>query len=319
MNKGTATNIELIKFQKIKFHFHTEKDININAWPGAALRNKFLYACSLVDSGNGKSLFRLFKECPLDNSHPLFNRFSRGFPKPFLIDCRNISSNQSGKSFKIDAYQPYDITLVLLGSHTALTERYVKAANLFMKRGLENNNNPLLLDSMETGNEENTQILHQEERKSTREIEININTPLSIIQTIKEKKYTLHSYQDKMNGFPSFYQIIRSLLYRAVTLDMLYGKKDLLNQNQLDRIVESEAADATRAVLYDADIKNYNIISTKKQHARHVYKMDGYVGNMTFGNVNSKYISLLKWGENIGVGNDISFGLGLYTSKEKKT
>ena len=31
------------------------------------------------------------------------------------------------------------------------------------------------------------------------------------------------SYQHKMNGFPSFYQIVRSMTYRWASLSMLYG------------------------------------------------------------------------------------------------
>ena len=52
------------------------------------------------------------------------------------------------------------------------------------------------------------------------------HTPTSLYQ-VKEKVQPEFSYQHEMNGFPSFYQLVRSMVYRWVALSMLYGTDPL--------------------------------------------------------------------------------------------
>lgn len=315
MTTTHETTINLLKFQKIKFRFAPEHDIRINAWPGAVIRNKFLYACSKVETDGGKSLFQRFKDCPLPADHPLFRRFSSGFPKPFLIDCRPLSAGQSGKSCSLRAGKAYEVEVVLLGSHTGLTNPYIQSMQLCLDRGWEHNGYPLQLLATEVATIDNLSYPPTATPVSDTgmRVSLRLDTPLSLLSARRQEKNTPRSFQDKMNGFPSFYQIIRSLLFRALTLDLLYGECQPIDQDRLDEIVEREAAEATLALLERADVRNYHVISTRKAHAESVYRMSGYVGNLVFENVHPKYVPLLQWGGNAGVGNDISFGLGLYT------
>lgn len=40
--------------------------------------------------------------------------------------------------------------------------------------------------------------------------------------------------------------------------------------------------------------------------------MNGYCGELVFGNVESRYYPVLEFASSLGVGNDISYGLGMY-------
>lgn len=67
--------------------------------------------------------------------------------------------------------------------------------------------------------------------------------------------------------------------------------------------------------LIEAKIKKYSIISTRKKNTNFVYKMSGFIGSLTFSNIDTKYIPILRLGEIVGIGNKISYSLGMYKIK----
>lgn len=67
-------------------------------------------------------------------------------------------------------------------------------------------------------------------------------TPVSLVSRNRKTKSS-QGYQSRMNQFPSFYQFMRSVVYRLITLNMLYINADAVaSAEEIDDFV-SEAAD----------------------------------------------------------------------------
>lgn len=320
-------DIRFPKILKVEVFFSPKADIDTNAWVGAIFRNGFLYATSLVQTGQGNSLFDAICQCPLDSRHPLHKHYTGGFPKPFVIDCRTISKGQTGKRFRIKAGRIYSFSLNIFGEHCVYKDSYIDAVRIFVERGIGTPKVPMTLLDVKSAVYDFTTLsdfrcfMNSEEGESGATLSSNPEesevcftflTPVSLVQPAVSR-YSEKAFQDKMNGFPSFYQIVRSLFYRLVSLEILYGKeKPDCGMDEIDEYVNSNLGASVRAVLTDARISKYLVISTRKKDAGFVYKMSGYIGSLSFSNVSSEYLPLLEWGEFAGVGNDISYGLGLY-------
>lgn len=326
-------DIRFPKILKVEVFFSPKADIDTNAWVGAIFRNGFLYATSLVQTGLGNSLFDAICKCPLDSMHPLYKHYTGGFPKPFVIDCRTIAKGQTGKRFRIKAGRIYSFSLNIFGEHCVYKDSYIDAARIFVERGIGTPKVPMTLLGINVTDHDFTTLADFSCFKQSKEDDgsvaensdtegaevcFNFLTPVSLLRS-GGAGFSEKAFQDKMNGFPSFYQIVRSLFYRLVSLEILYGKeKSDWGMDEIDEYVNSNLDASVRAVLTDARIRKYLVISTRKKDADYVYKMSGYIGSLCFSNVASEYLPLLEWGEFAGVGNDISYGLGLYKADLKK-
>lgn len=299
---------------------------------GAVFRNGFLYATSLVYVSKSLSLFDVICKCPLDSSHPLYRHYIGGFPKPFIIDCRTISKGQTGKVFRLKAGKTYNFSLHIFGTHCKYKDSYIEAVRIFLERGIGTPKVAMTFDGVKTTVPEissfsnfhcfkrlikNEGIATIDLNKKEMEVCFFFITPVSLFQH-ENINFSENAFQDKMNGFPSFYQIIRSLFYRLVSLEILYGTEmHDLSVNEIDDFINSNLGTAVRAVLTDVRIRKYSVISTRKKNTDFVYKMSGYIGSISFSNVSSMYLPLIEWGEFAGIGNDISYGLGLYRTEIK--
>lgn len=304
---------------RLEISFTSAADINMDAWCGAVLRNNFLYAASLVETDGRRSLFDIISECPLDACHPMYGHFSGGFPKPFLFDIRSLCHGQGYSSFRISAGNVYTFGLNIIGSHMRYYEYYLRAVVQAFGRGIGHPRHQLILcDVNKCGPVAGgvyCPVTGEDNRLGVADAAFTLHTPMSLCQPEKRGS-SARTYQDKMNGFPSFYQIVRSLHYRMATLNMLYGEG--LNGWDADALADFAgdcALCAGRAELQEAKICKCTMTSTRKKGIREVYKMCGYAGKMKFSGVYKTFIPLLKWGEMAGVGDDIGYGLGQYSVK----
>lgn len=322
-------------FHKLSIRFYPEKDILMDAWIGAVIRNNFLFAAEGVLTPSGASLRQKLEEFPLPEGHPYYQQLVGGFPKGYLFDC----SDMPGQKNKTRLYRNhiYTVHFVLIGVCSNYYPLIVTAFQRMFYRGfghppipshilditeyllgnvqgkrlysegcnfLESLSSPLRLTDFETGYVASVQEI---------DVELLFKTPVCLVKQRTKTNVNI-SYQDKMNGFPSFYQFMRSAAYRFMVLGMLYGDMEVEtgNKQELEQEVEFYIGASTKALLLEANIQYHTLRGTSKKGGNSVYVMGGYQGRLIFGKVDAKYIPFLQFTSFGGNGNDINFGLGTF-------
>lgn len=319
---------------KLSVRFYPEDDIRMGAWIGAVIRNNFLYAAENVYDEHGQSLRQNIDHLTLPDNHPYYRQFSGGIPKGILFDCSAIPCTEKG--FVLEKNHIYTIHLILAGSFLSYYPQVIEAVRSLFARGF---GYPMIastiIDIFETTNDKQHHILYsdncnflnppchpirladyyEEFHPTSQKMSLTLRflTPISLLHP-RTKVNKEISYQDKLNCFPSFYQFMRSTVYRLMSLNLLYGKETgIIDQQTTETELNTYIDAATETVLLQANISYKRLYSTPRKEQSSVYMMNGYQGTITWGNVDNKYIPLLSFASHLGVGNDINFGLGMFT------
>lgn len=297
-----------LRIKTIEFRFFTEEVICMRHWIGAALRNRFLYEAEFVTDKDGVSLRSKIETLPIQENHFLYKQLKDGFPKGFILDCSNIP--RYGDGFKLRANYIYNFRMILIGSFIENKELVIEAVKNMLSRGIGHPVKPMkLIDVIENDSCSLPYITTDNEMNKT-VLELNLKTPVCLMHLPKESG---NGFQNKLNNFPSFYQFMRSITYRAITLSILYsGCTDFDNRQQMDEWIEEYISLSSKAILSEANIRYEKLYCTPKVGNSNVYVMNGYTGKLSFHNVEAYFIPLLEFCINIGVGSDINFGLGTF-------
>ncbi|MCC8070345.1 MAG: CRISPR system precrRNA processing endoribonuclease RAMP protein Cas6 [Bacteroidales bacterium] len=291
--------------------------INESFWVGAAVRNRFLKAAQCIEmspESGAATLREWIDKIPLAADHPLYHHFQGGFPKCFVPDCTRISLSSRG--FSLGEGEVVRLSLVLFGPAIEFVEPFATAVRLMASDGL---GHPLVpLEVVDIHWSEYPVSLRTFAKRvieaDTTTVELRLLSPSSVtpLGTPGEE-----GYQSRMNGFPSFYQIARSLLFRASTLTLLYahGLDHITSMDQLEPLVERNMAFAQGAELLMAEIARSVCRSTPKEGRNTLYRFTGYTGRLTFGSVARQLVPLLGMGTWIGVGDNVQYGLGRYSMR----
>ncbi len=323
-----------IYYHNLTIRFYPEKDIRENAWIGSVFRNGFLYAAKEVENLQGLSLYDILSQFPLPETHPYYKQLCGGFPKGFVWDLSEIP--HSYKDFTLERGRIYTATLRLIGHLSKYTMPCCMAIERFCKRGFGHPFVPLhLMDIHETNDVKNLLLYndslgyltdmpelpcHMEtlaNKNTLTTVKLHTLSPVCLIKFRNTE--TDNGYQEKLNGFPSLYQWIRTSAYRLYYLNMLYVKDfPPIELSILNASIEKYLHMTYNANLLRADLCYCKLYSTpKKEKKGQVYSMDGYEGSMIFNNVSTDYLPLLRFMSRLGVGNDINYGLGFYKVIEK--
>jgi hypothetical protein len=144
------------------------------------------------------------------------------------------------------------------------------------------------------------------------EITIRYQTPI-ILFRLKNKTNTQLSYQDKCNRFPSFYQLVRSAFFRLQKLHAIYMEPE----KYVPELFEEEAIDAFleqagSPLLQSADVHYVMMQNTQKKEKVNEIPLAGYIGEEIYLGYFRKYVSLLRFMAELGVGNETVYGMGRY-------
>ena len=292
--------------------FRPTKDLEQKAWLGAAVRNRFLFACEKVKLYNGMSLRAAFDVCPLDEQHFLYRQYAGGFPKCFTWDVSNIKTSLRG--FRLKSEHAYTMSLLVFGTANSLITEIKEAIRHMMDLGLGSPvvaldlidiqvHEPIRLENFAT-------LCFDEPAK----IIIQTRTPLSLL---RNRDNATDGYQARLNGFPSLYQIVKSCVSRLVALNILYSESqnnwaNVDSEEKLTKLIDNYANAATSAWITSASIKHETTYSTPKQGKDCVYRLSGYIGELTFDNVDNLLLPVIKMMGLLGIGNDVSYGLGFF-------
>lgn len=324
---------------KLTIRFYLEDDIRMDAWPGAVFRNNFLYAAESILDDHGKSLRQKMDCIPLQGNHPYYKQLSGGFPKGVVFDCSALPD--TGGKLLLEKNHIYTIYLIIIGTYIDYYFQLIDALFNMFARGF---GYPMtastVLDISEATYDSQCAILYSEgcnylnkvshpirlsdyyerldssDKKAT--LSFHFLTPVSLTHSHSKVNGEI-SYQDKLNAFPSFYQFMRSVIYRLMTLNMLYGNEQtVVDKQTAEAEISAFLEAATDAFLVKANIYLKRLSGTPKKGQASVYIMSGYKGMLTWGNVDPTFIPLLRFASYLGVGNDINYGLGTFTCQLTK-
>lgn len=304
--------LDNLNIRRVKIKFEVKEKIHFSALFGAYLRNGFMFFSRQVLIGDGRSLYDVLDTVPIEKDNPLYRHLSGGFPKGFFFD---ISSNDAPYAKQRDYYLypgvEYSFDLVLIGSMAGYESHFMNALQMLCDRGVGNPMGRLYISD----------IIKEDaafsgfagcQQDGTLELRVDFFTPVCLVKNLGAK--SRNSFQDKMNGFPSFYQFVRSALYRLYTLNELYGDGGSMVEEDvnINDILDEYMAPACDAILSRASLHKTTVYNTPKKGTSRIVEFTGYTGEMEFENVNSLYYPLLKFAENFNVGNDIVYGLGSF-------
>lgn len=315
--------LKRLYYHKLNIQFYPEDDIYMPFWGGAVWRNRFLYFAEMVFDEDGVSLLEHIDSLTIGDSHPFYDQFKGGFPKGFLFDCSEFSC--PGGHLSLYRRQVYGFSLILIGKCSVWLPLFVKALRLMFMDGVgepkarlnlidieEDGSDVLCGRSWDYGAPKSPIHFTNVMSASQKTLSLHLITPVRLTNCLG-KGCSNDGHQGRLNNFPSLYQMMRSVAFRLLTLCMLYTEESVfMDWKELDDCVEEFVKDTKKAFLLSANISWEIVRSTPKKGSDKVYVMNGYCGKLVFGNVESRYYPVLEFASCLGVGNDISYGLGMY-------
>ena len=306
-------------YHRFDVKMQASKDVTLDAWPCAIIRNNLLYAAEQVRiQKTNKSLREQIDTFPLNNDHPLYKELKDGFPKGYVLTDFSHADISDRKVF-IRKDEIFTFSLLLIGRFNEYRYYFFEAIREMCERGI---GKPLtsfrLLDISENpvSPVSFSDFLQQETIEKKIEIIINFQTPV-ILYRLREKKNSQISFQNKLNRFPSFYQLVRSAFSRLQKIYALYIEPEdytstLFEETHLETYLEK----AGKPLLLSANIQHVRLLNTQKQGAKNEIPLAGYTGEQKYSGYFQKYLSLLKFMAELGVGNETVYGMGRYCIEE---
>lgn len=320
-----------LAFHRFDIRILAEQTTTFDAWPGAVLRNNLLYAAAQINiPEKGVTLFDYCnKQLPLSVSHPLYKEMENGFPPPFYLYPSTVGRGNA--SYRLGKNEVFHFSLVLIGEFSGYIPYFIEAIRYMCRRGMGVDRRPFtLIDVREISAGGEGRLLASGDEylsdylsfpmnmadfepaiaRKVATVRIVYESPVSLIK--KRKKTEKAGFQEKGNGFPSFYQLVRSAAFRMEKLTALYHSPDdiagyLASHEEVDDYVEEAA---TKVWLEAARLRQETHQSTRKEGADKRILLTGYTGEVTFNGLYSKYFPLLRCIEQLGVGEKLSYGFG---------
>lgn len=316
-----------VTFRRFDIRIQATQSTLFEAWPGAVLRNNLLFAAAQVSvPEQGMTLFEYgCRQLPLSVSHPLYREIERGFPPPFYL--YTLADRSVNGLYGLQKNEMLTFSLVLIGACSRYVSCFVQAIQYMCRRGMGVDLKPFsLIDVLEvtagdercilfSGNETASGAVARhrfrpDEQKKGTTVRVVFETPVSLIKQgrVSEKA----GYQEKSNGFPGFYQLVRSAAYRMEKLSALYHAPDdtegyIASHQEIEPYIEGAASGIW---LEEACLRRETYQSTRKEGTGKRLLFTGYTGEVTFRGNYAPYLPLLRYIEQLGVGEKLSYGFG---------
>lgn len=320
-----------IAFHRFDIRILAEQNTLFEAWPGAVLRNNLLFATAQVKiPEKGISLFEFCcRQLPLPVSHPLYKEMRQGFPPPFYLYA---SADKYGKeSYKIQKNEVLNFSFVLVGTFSSYIPYFIEAIQSMCRKGMGVDAKPFtFIDIHEVSFDGKRRLLASGKENIAGSLSYPISMPLyespgpgkgrtiriifeSPVSLMKQGKVSEKAgYQEKSNGFPSFYQLVRSAAYRVEKLAALFCMPDEIDGYVASHEgIEDNVEDAAiKMRLKDVNLRHVSFQSTRKEGTDKRIPLMGFAGEMTFTGDYTKYLALLRCIEQLGVGEKLTYGFG---------
>lgn len=321
-----------LHYYNLQIEFMAKENVTIDVWSGSVIRNNLLYAAENVKVSGVVSLLSIINTIPISENHTLYKNLAGGFPKGFALSV--LSHRLVCPEFQLKKGDVLTFSLVLFGYFANYYTEFIQAIRYMCRRGIGKPLTPFYLvrvseqsmdgQSYPVAGEDISGILplHHPISLSSympskfnsleKQIGIRYTVPVNLYNT-SIKINTQQSYQDKQNGFPGFYQLIRSSAYRIATLSALYSFPDQLHfYVSAESGIELFIQYATSVLLTSAQLQRVSLRSTAKQGNHERILFSGYTGELVFSGNFNYYVPLLLFAQYIGVGGNTVYGLGRY-------
>jgi len=108
-----------------------------------------------------------------------------------------------------------------------------------------------------------------------------------------------------------FYTLCRNVAHRLRLLQLFYGIGLFIEDNEMNSFLD----DCYKAQIVEQNLRWWELPRLQKPNNsatgnNKAYQLKGWVGKITYRNVDAKYISLLQLGSQINIGQFYAFGLG---------
>jgi hypothetical protein len=317
-------------YHRLDVRIAAVQDTRLDAWPGAIIRNNLLYAAEQIRIEEKGSLREKINQCPLNENHPLYKELVNGFPKGYVIALPDSCQPEE----KIKKGDTICFSIYLIGSLSDYYAAFIEAIQLMCKQGMGHPVVPfVLVDVCERALDGELHLLRMgatdmsqklifpisyadfqsiQAHKDETVIEIEYLTPTILFKPVNKKNKSI-SFQDKSNGFPSAYQLVRSVLYRMFKLTILYvHPNDADIAKLLMDNIEEFIDYATNLSLVSADIQKVTLKNTLKKETENKMPLSGYVGIQRYEGYFNRFLPALRFMEALGIGNEVVYGMGRY-------
>lgn len=322
-------------YHQLEIRFSPTCNIDLEHWIGSVIRNNLLYSTSLVEVGNGKTLYDIINEFPLPETHSLYRELSGGFPKGYAL-THVLMDGFSKPPLVLSKDRVGCFSISLIGGMARYHLHFIEAIKKMCSRGIGNPRVPLtLIDISEVHPFRSPNLLYthgtnaspllkmpvylvdflQKTVHDKSEVLISFTTPVNLVQNRKKKNRQL-SFQDKQNGFPSFYQFTRSVVFRMIKYAVLYGDVAHERWNEDSSLaIENWILQAAEPFLVSVGLERVSVRSTPKKEKASTILFRGYTGSMKYYGSFGSYLPVLFFAQSVGAGNDVTYGMGEYTIK----
>ncbi len=301
---GLYDNIKSLECQHIKFALKPNCEIEIDGWVGSHIRNSLLYYAEKIKIG-AKSLREILSEIPIDTTHPLYNELKGGCPRGYSIRCHSYLDERTKLQLTHD--NPIQFTIAMVGTVCKYAVEIIEAVKLLSKegfRGIQNSSFSLQILSLNSYN-------LKDFVKSSRdcdEVTIHYQSPTMLYKT--KSKSTNGSYQDKLNGFPSLYQMTLSVANRVAKMATLYGEV-AWNESLINNIC-SMVDTTTSAELSSARLEHKWLESPIRSVTNDRMNYNGVIGNVKWKITDASILPLLIFCSLISIGDNTVYGMGAF-------
>ena len=297
-----------LRVARIHVTFTARADTQFDGWIGATLRNNLLYAsrqvvCQLA--GGSGSLYDKLMQLPIPRSHPVYEQLKGGFPKGYTV--RFDAPPDYSPQLTLKAGETLSFSVSLIGQMISSISDFETALYRMADRGIGIGRKPFdcsLYVEPSVG-------IFPDNAIEGRYLRIQFITPVSLPFKRNVVEDAL-SYQDKMNGFPSLYQIVKTACYRISTLALLYGEDSGIDE---DGGIYSLLDVAKEAILEQSYLRRVLLRGAPKKEVSSRAFFEGYVGTLTFREVSPSLFRLLVAASQVGIGSETSYGLGSFEVK----
>lgn len=305
--------VSKLRCTRLTARFFSESPVQMKHWIGSAVRNNFMKVAAETHITGNLTLRDLINTLPLDDrSHFLYKQLHGGFPKGFVPDISDIATKTS--SFMLEGKRVYSFSLNIFGRLTEYASAFKEAIGNMLEEGFGHPVRKMTVIDIKENELPSLWTHETDVAPNGYTMSLSLDTPLSL-----PEDYTTSEtgYQDKLNCTPTLYQLVRTSLFRLITLYLLYEDNSVFTDpKSLDEYINRYASAASTAVLECATLSRVNIHCTpKKESENRIITLHGYSGKLIYSKIAPELIPLLIAGTVISSGAYTNYGLGRYSAE----
>ncbi len=296
--------IESIDCQCIEVELVSHRAMELEGWLGFYLRNSLLYYASEIVMPEGDNLRERLGALPITSEHPLYRELCGGCPRGYTL--RGVSPATTEEWYELTPDTPIRFTLVLIGRVCSYSLAMIEALKRVATggfRGMKGSSFDLQI-----------RAIHRHQMgdfvaaaPQSHELALHYNTPMRLFKS--QQRTTAETYQDKLNHFPSLYQMVLSATHRVAKMATLYGNAPW--SDQLEEAIEQLAASTATAQLMGCELRHIKLRSTTRSQTGDHMNFDGLVGYTHWRSPTMHtLIPLLQFCSLLSLGDNTVYGLG---------